>query len=115
MSKKVTAAEALNSIDDKYESIDIQRGHLRVNKTWMKVCGTIGAVSAGIGVAAGVVTSFTLVPVLTIGLGVAATGASAYFHHDNNKELDELAKEERATKKYESKIEARQAAKVKTR
>ena len=84
----VTKEEAQERINENYEVIDTAYGRIKASKRWFAVCGTIGAIAAGIGVAGIATVGFVLVPVATTGLGVAAAVVSAKFYNDETKEIE---------------------------
>lgn len=100
MEKKiVTREEAIERVSENREIIRTAYGNVNVSKTFFKVCGAIGAVAAGIGVAGIATLGFVLVPVATTGLGVAAAVTSGIFHRGETKEgqrLEEAWEENKA-------------------
>lgn len=111
MEKKVTKDQALERINDNFEVIDTAYGRIKASKRWFAVCGTIGAIAAGIGVAGIATVGFVLAPVATTGLGVAAAVVSAKFYSDENIEHARLLDADNKNFEAKERIEA----KVKTK
>ena len=87
MEKKiVTREEAIERVKENREVINTAYGRVNVSKTFFKICGAVGVVAAGIGVAGIATLGFVLVPVATTGLGVAAAVTSGIFYNGENKE-----------------------------
>lgn len=100
MEKKiVTREEAIERVKENREVINTAYGRVNVSKTFFKICGAVGVVAAGIGVAGIATLGFVLVPVATTGLGVATAVTSGIFHRGETKEghrLEEAWEENRA-------------------
>lgn len=111
----VTKEEAQERINDNYEVIDTAYGRIKASKRWFAVCGTIGAIAAGVGVAGIATVGFVLVPVATTGLGVAAALVSAKFYNDENKEQSRLIDADNKNYETAQRIEEKSKAKVKTK
>ena len=84
--KKVTREEAIERVSSNREVIRTAYGNVSVSKKFFAVCGVIGTVAAGIGVAGMATLGFVLVPVATTGLGGAAAVTSGIFYNGENKE-----------------------------
>ena len=111
----VTKEEAQERINDNYEVIDTAYGRIKASKRWFAVCGTIGAIAAGVGVAGIATVGFVLAPVATTGLGVAAALVSAKFYNDENKEQARLIDADNKNYETAQRIEEKSKAKVKTK
>ena len=111
--KIVTKEEALKRINDNFEVIDTAYGKIKASKRWFAVCGTIGAIAAGVG-AAGIATlGFVLVPVATTGLGVAAAIVSAKYYNEEKKEHARMVEADK--RNYDALQRIEEKSKVKTK
>lgn len=109
----VTKEEAQERINDNFEVIDTAYGKIKASKRWFAVCGTIGAIAAGVGVAGIATLGFVLVPVATTGLGVAAAVVSAKYYNDETKEHARMV--EADDRNYEASQRIEEKSKVKTK
>ena len=109
----VTREEAKERINENFEVIDTAYGQIKASKRWFAVCGTIGAIAAGVGVAGIATLGFVLVPVATTGLGIAAAVASAKYYNDENKEQARLVEADNKNYEAAQRIEAKTKVKSK--
>ena len=109
----VTREEAKERINENFEVIDTAYGQIKASKRWFAVCGTIGAIAAGVGVAGIATLGFVLVPVATTGLGVVTAIVSAKYYNEEKKEHARLV--EADDRNYEASLRIEEKSKVKTK
>ena len=74
---KVTKEEALERVDDNFETLNSIYGTIKVNKVFFGVCAGVSLVSGAIGTGLLIAGGLAVAPIIATGFGVAGTAYSA--------------------------------------